>query len=88
MESRIHASFSLEIFSLSNSGLKTGPTKSGVPRSEKKIRIPPTHAQSWAFSLVFTYLYTLLLNAWAPPDFSISLINPPIKITNTITPAL
>ncbi len=54
VESRIHASFSLDIFSLSKSGRNTGPTRRGVPRSEKKIRIPPAQAHICAFSFVFT----------------------------------
>lgn len=61
VESSTQASFSLDIFSLSNSGLNTGPTSRGVPRSEKKIRIPPAHAQICAFSFVFTYRYTQMI---------------------------
>lgn len=88
VESIIKASFCLDIANLSKSDWNTGPTINGVPRSEKKITIPPNHALICAEALFEIYFTVDAANAIPPPEYFISLTNPPINTSNTSTLAL
>ena len=88
VESRINASFWREMRRRSVSGWNTGPTIRGVPRSEKKIRIPPSQAPICARARLVTSRVAERANAAPPPDHSMSLTKPPMNASNTSTLAL
>ena len=69
VESIINANFCLEILYLSNKDWNTGPTINGVPRSEKKIKIPANQALICADTLLYMYFIVWLANATPPPEY-------------------
>ena len=61
---------------------------SGVPKSEKKIAMPPNQAPSSARALLVTARVTARANAKPPPDHWMSLTKPPMNASRTRTLAL
>ena len=76
MESAIYASFSLDILSLSNSGLNIVPTVKAEILDSTNIKIPVKEAKIWTFFLLFfifelsvlNLFFTLLMKPAIPPE--------------------